>query len=148
MVEALLLAIFILLVSVNLIVLFKIRKLQRNITEFITPPRENEPSPLANVVNVVTDQIGRSVAAQAKAALMAHASAAARAEKAVAGDIAEDVASQQPGLAALMQQFPTLTKSIRRNPGLLDVAMSMLPRLMGGKGNGSGKLGSTPDFKL
>jgi hypothetical protein len=139
----------IILVLLGIFALFKweIFKFYRTIREFVTPPAKNQPSPLGGAVSAVSDQIARSIVSQAKATFMAGESAAVRADKAVQGDIAVDVASQNPLVSGLMAQFPTLKKSLRRNPQLLETALSYLAsRQSGGvPGNGSS---SQAKFKL
>lgn len=120
----------VLLVSFIAVGLYKAYAAYRAIKSFITPVKEGEPSPLAQVTSATADMIARSLVAQAKATFMGIESGQKRAEKAVAGDIAMDVAAQHP-LGALLTSFPSLAKSIRRNPQLIDLAMNYLAKKPG-----------------
>lgn len=116
--------------------LVKLRAVYRGVVEFITPEAEGKPSPLANTAGVVADMVGRSMIAQAKAVFMGRQSGDNRGEATVTADILEDVVAQRsPAIAALLGSFPTLKKTLRRNPALLDLALS---KLAGGLGSGPG----------
>lgn len=120
----------VLLLINTLVLLFMARNLldmRRIFTEFISSPAENEPSPFATLVSSISDVFSRSVVASAKSVFMAKQGADNRAERAVEADIAEDMLSaKSPMLSALLDSFPTLKKSIRRNPGLIDMAAQKL----------------------
>ena len=103
------------------------RKITRVITQFVTPTSENQPSPFALLIDSVSSMFGRSIVAQAKSTLMGVQSGAKRAETAIAGDIAEGVIeSQSPMLGGLLNSFPALKKTLRRNPQLVDMAMQFM----------------------
>jgi len=107
---------------------------------FALPQAPGEPSALSKFVEASGDMVARSIVAQFKTTLLGMQSGAVRAEKAIAGDIAEDTLAASP-LAAL-GAFPSVRKSLRRNPQLLDLAMQFLgPRLFGGNN------GAAPDTK-
>lgn len=100
---------------------------RRIFRDFITSPGENEASPFAELISTVSDVFSRSMAATAKATFMGKQSGDSRAEAAVEADIAEDLlAAKNPLLAAALQSFPTLKKSLRRNPQLVDIAVKKL----------------------
>jgi len=103
----------------------KMSQLERGVESFIIPESEGKPSHLARTAEVFADMIGRSVSATAKATFMGKQGADIRGQAAVEGDIAEDTAKQS-AVGSLLTSFPTLRKSIRRNPQLLDVAMAIL----------------------
>ncbi len=111
------------------------RRLRRTVTEFVTPISDDQPSPLAMTIDSVASMIARANVAQAKATFMGMGSGAARAEKGLQGDIALDVAAQEGGLVGLLANFPTVRKSIKRNPALLDVAMNILANSGANRGN-------------
>ncbi len=120
--------------AVFILFLVRVRGVYRDIVAYITPQGEGEPSPLARTVEAAGDMLARSLVAQAKGAFMGKQSAAVRGETAIAGDIAEDLLAQRsPVISAILQSFPTLKKTIRRNPQLLDIALS---KLAGGLGSG------------
>lgn len=126
----------------------KYRYIEQVILGFITPESEGKPSPLATSLDVVAQMFARAITAQIKTTLMGLESGLVRGEKAVQGDIAVDLAGQTP-LAGLLGAFPTLKKSLRRNPGLLDMALPVLASLAGKATSpgGNGSSGS-PKFKL
>jgi len=109
-----------------------IRKLRGMVLDFITPAAEGQPSALAGVVESVASMFARATTAQIKASLMGIESGATRAQKAIDGDIAVDLAGQLP-LGSLLESFPTLRKTLKRNPQLLDLAMGALQRLGQGR---------------
>jgi len=105
----------------------KIRELQGTIREFVTPKGPEEASPLANVVDVGADMVARAVTARIKTSLMGQQSGQVRQEKAVDGAIAEDlVRAAHPMAGTLLDAMPELRKTLRKNPGLLDFALSKL----------------------
>lgn len=115
---------------------------------FVSPAGDGQPSPLARFVEASASTIGRAVVAQAKTTLMGLSSGVVRGEKAIEGAMAEDVAEQLPLGAALLSSFPQVRKSLRRNPGLIDLALPLLAKFGAGKepvpSNGS----SSPRFKF
>jgi len=105
----------------------KIRDLQRTFGEFVRPKGPEEASPLANCVDVGADMVARAVMARAKTTFMGQQSGQVRQEKAVDGAIAEDLArAAHPLAGTLLDAMPELRKTLRRNPGLLDFALSKL----------------------
>jgi len=105
----------------------KIRELQSTIREFVTPKGPDEASPLASVVDVGADMVARAVTARIKTSLMGSQSGQVRQEKAVEGAIAEDLArAAHPLAGTLLDAMPELRKTLRKNPGLLDFALSKL----------------------
>lgn len=123
------------------------RRLSDLIWDFIAPEAENKPSKLANVVQIFADMIGRGVAASFKGALMGMESGIKRAENAIQGEIVEQQALTNPMLGAVLESFPKLKKTLRRNPALLDMALGIMAKRNGASqsvGSGSGE----PKFKL
>jgi len=58
---------------------------------------------------------------------MGKQSGAVRGETAVDADIAEDALSMaSPAVSAILSAFPALRRSLRRNPALLDLALSKI----------------------
>jgi len=108
----------------------KIRELQTTIRTFVTPKGPEEASPLASVVDVGADMVARAVTARIKTSLMGQQSGQIRQEKAVDGAIAEDmVRAAHPLAGTLLDQMPELRKTLRKNPGLLDFALSKLANM-------------------
>lgn len=105
----------------------KVRDLQSTLREFVTPKGPDEASPLANVVDVGADMVARAVTARIKTSLMGGQSGQVRQEKAVEGAIAEDmVRGAHPLASTLLDAMPELRKTLRKNPALLDFALSKL----------------------
>ena len=103
---------------------------------FLTPEGPDKPSPLATLSAQFADVLARAVVMQAKTYLMGKSSAVARAESAVEGDIAEDTLSMaNPLMATLLKSFPKLSRTIRRNPGLAELAIEKLIPMLTKGGN-------------
>lgn len=118
---------------------------------FVMPESEGKPSPLAMMVSSAGDILARSIVALFKTTFMGKESGAARAEKAVEGDIAEGIISQaNPGIASILGSFPSLKKTLRRNPALIDFALSKLTKIgnPGGPQLGGGNGSSQVKFNL
>jgi len=103
---------------------WKIYRVYGEFRAFIAPESEGKLSPFANVCQVLADMTGRSIVATLKSTFMGKQSGEARGEQAVLGDIIES--SANPLVAGLINSFPALKKTIRRNPALLDIAMNFL----------------------
>lgn len=113
------------------------RKIENVLRQFTIPEKEGEPTPLYLFVDSISQAFARSVVAMAKSQLMANQSAVVRGEKAIEGDIAEDLANaSSPAMAAVLGAFPTLRKTLRRNPALLNFAVQKLMSMGGNKNNG------------
>jgi len=105
----------------------KIRDIQSTLRAFVTPTGPDQASPLANVVDVGADMVARAVTARIKTSLMGSQSGQVRQEKAVEGAIAEDVVrAAHPLAGTLLDAMPELRKTLRKNPALLDFALSKL----------------------
>lgn len=123
-----------------------------DIRAFITPESEGKLSPLAQTTQAVSEVLARTMVAQFKTTFMGLQSAQVRGQKAIEGDIVEDMATQSnPLLGALMSQFPTLRKTLRRNPGLVDQALAFMASKTGSTSQSSGNHNSQIEqikFKL
>lgn len=129
---------------------FFIFKAVKVLNVFVRPESPDKPSPMAIVLGTFSDMMARSIVAQAKATFMGKQSGMARAETAVTADIAEDTLNQvNPAFGAILSSFPALKKTLRRNPGLADIALSKLGSMLSNPGNGS-KPGASqsPRFNL
>lgn len=108
--------------------------IQEQIETFLTPVEEGKPSPAAQVWEAAADMLSRAMMARLSTAIMTGSSALSRASKAVEGAVIEDVVAQQsPLLAGLLDQFPTLKKTLKRNPQLLDIGLQAMQRAMQSK---------------
>lgn len=127
----------------------KLRKVYRDVKAFITPIDEKTPSELAQTADALSSILARSLVAQIKATFLGKQSGAVRAENAVAGDIAMDsLSSANPLIGGLLKSFPSLAKTLKRNPELLDLAIS---KLFGNKAqptNGNHEIAEQVKFKL
>jgi len=126
-----------LLVLAVLVVVFglAVRKVWGEALAFVSPAGENQPSALALLISQVAHQSGQAMAMEVKTTLMGKESSLRRGERAVAGDVALDLLSQEkPLLAGVLEGFPTLKKRLLKNPALLDAALGLL----GGMNKGSG----------
>ncbi len=129
----------------------KIRRIYEEFRVFCTAPDEKTPSALASLAGVLSDMVARSIVACAKTTFMGKQSGAIRAGTGIEADIAEDtINANHPAIGALLHSFPALRRTLRRNPALLDMALSKLGVIGGGAvasppGNSHG---SQIDFKL
>lgn len=101
---------------------------------------------MADTAVSLGDILGRAIMMQAKATFMGKQSGEARGKTAVAGDIAIDSVAGSP-IATILDSFPSLKKSIRRNPALLDMALSFLSK-NGSNNNGSSSSQETTQTKF
>lgn len=128
----------------------KVVTISHAVVDFITPQSEGQPSKLALVGERFGDMVARSLTAQIKSTFMGKQSGDVRALKAVEGDIAVDMANNS-SLGGILQAFPTLSKSLRRNPQLFDLAMGVLSskfKGVGGNGGNSKVTSSSPKFNF
>ena len=106
---------------------FKISGVYRQFQTFINPPDDKTPSPLAQLIEAMSIVAGRAIVAQIKTTFMGKQSADARREgiidEAIAGDV---IGSANPLIGSILQAFPSVGKAIRKNPALLDFAISKL----------------------
>ena len=114
------------LLIIVLVAISRVKRVFNEVKAYITPESEGKPSPLASTVDAISSVFARSFVAQFKTTLMGVESGIKRQEKAIAGDVALDVARSAGGLAGLLTQFPSVAKHIKRNPGLVDAALQML----------------------
>lgn len=135
--------------SVALAVIFVLR-IKQMLLDFIVPVEDGKPSALATACEAVASMIGRAVTAQIKATLMGMQSGDKRQVAAVEGAIAQDQAGQM-GFGSLLQSFPILGKSIKKNPQLMDIAMQILAQRLAPKSSapaGSNGHADSPSFNL
>lgn len=130
MTNILLIAIIAILSLQSVALLFAFRRVRRiyaSVIAFITPESEGKPSSLAATVSVMSEVFARSITAQIKTTLMGKSSGIVKQENALAGDMAQDMFSQSP-LGALLSSFPTVAKTLRKNPQLIDAAMQLFSK--------------------
>lgn len=102
-------------------------KLENEVLAFCTSPGQDEPSQLAQALQAFADMIGRSIAAQLKMTLMNQASQDVRSERALRADIGEAAIQEyNPMISGLMNSVPGIRRSLRKNPGLMDLIISQV----------------------
>lgn len=125
---------------------WQIIKLQRVFRDFVTPIDEKTPSPLAQTTDIMAAMIARAIVAQAKTTFMGIQSGQSRAETAVAENVLE---GSNPAIGALLSSFPALKKTLKRNPALLDMALSrLMPKISNVADNGGSSIGWQKNLKL
>lgn len=136
----------------------KISDATSQIYEFFTPPDDKTPSQFAQLTDAVGAQFASRIVNSARATFMQGSSVDARNAKALEGDIVTDLAaSQNPLLGAILEQFPSVGKRLRKNPDLLPLGLQLLQKFSGGGrsaaqptppsgGNGHSSFGSMNKF--
>lgn len=115
--------------------------LRDSFTAFLSPAEDGKASALATMTDAAAQMIARAMAMQIKAMLMGMQSGQVRGEKAEQGEMALEQLQGSP-LAAL-GNYAGIRRSLRKNPGLMDLALQFLPGILAGKGGqGAGPGGS------
>lgn len=126
------------LIGVVFVVSRRVRALEDNIIAFITPPEEGKLSPLAEIIESMSENLAKSLTRHVGMALKTGSSALSRSMKAVENDIQLEVAeAASPLVAGLMEAFPTLRKVAKKNPALLEYGLGVAAKAMAGKGGSS-----------
>jgi len=127
---------------------------QDRIVEYITPTG-SEPSALSKSWEAASDEVARAIMARAKMTFGGLSSGVVRGEQAVEGDIAEDTArASSPIIDGLLSSYPSLRKTLRKNPALLDFAISKLASMaqangvVPASGSAAGISGSSSSSKV
>lgn len=124
------------LTATTVVLALEIRRAWREVVLFVSPVAENEESPLGVALDALAHRVGQAVAVEVKTTLMGKESGLKRAENAVAAGITQDIlAEKQPVLAGILSGFPTLKKTLLKNPGLVGAALNLLS----GNGQAGGK---------
>lgn len=125
---------------------WRLMRLQNVFRDFVTPVDEKTPSALAKTTDIMACMIARAIVAQAKTTLMGMQSGQVRAETAIAENVLE---GSNPAIGALLSSFPALKKTLRRNPALLDMALSrLMPKISTTVDNGGSSGGWQKNLKL
>lgn len=135
------------IIATNFVAFFICRRIYKGIIAFITPTASDKPSQLAITVQAASEVVARTITAQLKTTFMGISSGDARSEKALEGDIAQDLVAQSP-LGAILSSFPSVAKTLRRNPQLVDMAMGLLAKKFGSGSSGNGQNSVQAKFKL
>jgi hypothetical protein len=118
----------------------KIQNAENQFRTFVSPGPDNQPSPLSQFISLESKLMAQDFTNQIKTTMLGKASGAVRAENAMAGDIVSDVLNaENPMLAMLLDQFPTLKKRLVKNPQMALGAMNLIQSQMGkGKDGNNG----------
>ena len=146
----------VILVVILLISLHKISSVYRHISDiistFLAPSAPGKTSPAADLVEAGSAILSRALVAQAKATFMGVQSVKNRLESGVEGALSEDLISAAHPLAgALLKSFPAVRGYLKKNPGIIDFALSKLTDKLGSTGQSppvSGNGNRQMDFKL
>lgn len=138
--------------------LFRLSRVHAQFVAFVSPEGENQPSPLGKMLDIVAADFARAAVAQIKAHLMGAKGVDTRQANAIEGDIALDVAGQNPLIGQLLERMPNLKRTLRRNPALINLVIEKLPGMFGLSGQppngpvaaqpGNGNRHSQAKFKL
>lgn len=101
----------------------KVAAWEKTFQAFVSAPDAQTPSPLAQTVDAAAQVMARAAIAQFRSTVMGLASGAARAEKSAQ---AQAAMSNFPWLAALDALSPGISKTLVRNPALLNLAASFI----------------------
>jgi hypothetical protein len=109
-------------------------KVLAQIRAYFEPQGEGLPSGFGAAVIAISDQVASSITMHLKTTFMGMQSGESRTEKAIAGDLLTDAASQiSPALGAVLEMFPSLRKRLVKNPKLIETVGSILAK-KGGDG--------------
>jgi hypothetical protein len=147
---ALILTVNVLLLAILSYFLYSIFNVYRTIKAFLTPTEKDKPSPVALVWESACSMLSRALMAGLRMTFLNKASADSRAASAIDSAIIQDSTdAANPIAGAILNRFPSLKKTLTRNPGLLDMAISRLG-LFGSKGSPGAASGNHNDnvFKL
>ena len=118
----------------------KVNNAEQQFREFVSPGKDNQPSPLSQFISLESKMLAQDFTNQIKTSMLGKASGQARQENAIAGDIVSDVLNEtNPMLGMILDQFPTLKKRVVKNPQMALGALSLLQNA--GKGGNNGNNG-------
>lgn len=114
----------------------KILAIETRIQELVTAPDANTPSPLAQIVDSLSQVAGTRISNQLEAKVMAHFSHISRQGNKLAEDVVQDAAEgANPLLGAALAVLPGVRKRLAKNPSALEALLPLLGRLGGGGGS-------------
>jgi len=129
---------FIAVTSALMIAIFLVRRSIINTTRaYFEPKTPGTPSEFGQALDNISQMFAARIMASLKATFMGVNSGLARGEKALEEAAQTDLASQASPLAGMAMRMPTVARLIRRNPGLLDLAMPFLSKMAAGSATGS-----------
>jgi len=126
----------------------KVNNAEQQFREFVSPGKDNQPSPLSQFIALESKMLAQDFTNQIKTSMLGKASGAARQENAIAGDIVTDVLNEtNPMLGMILDQFPTLKKRVVKNPQMALGALSLLQNAGKGSNNGNnGHVGNNDGY--
>ena len=114
----------------------RVNNAEQQFREFVSPGKDNQPSPLSQFIALESKLIAQDFTNQIKTSMLGKLSGQARQENAIAGDIVSDVLNEtNPMLGMILDQFPTLKKRLSKNPQMAFGAMNLLSSMGKGRGN-------------
>lgn len=116
-------------ITLMIVVAFFIKaaRLYQDIQYLFTPKGDGLPSPAYEMVTALAEAGAQALFRQVKTSFGGLKSGEVRAGKAIDADMAEAVLeATNPALATMINAIPGLKKTLRRNPGLIDLAMEKL----------------------
>ncbi len=100
-----------------------------NLSSFLTPGAENQPSPLALISQSLIVNASKVFTSQLKSTFMGIQSGQSRAESAIQSELIQDEANAiNPGLGAILASFPALKRKLTKNPALMELALDFLSK--------------------
>lgn len=134
--------------------LYKLAKISRTIRDFTVPPDDKTPSALGQFIANLSDTIGQRLAVHVQTSVAGVMSTLSRRQAGVEKAVLDDVTQEaNPLLASVLNMFPSLKKSVKKNPAMLGQLVGMLPGLQGkpadnnGQNSQSGPDDYTGDYK-
>lgn len=129
-------------------------QLREELTAYISPRADGQPSPLADAVRSCAVIFGAEIANQIQVRILGAEGAVVRQLKGISSDLAADQLAEKTPLAqGLMSAFPTVSARAKRSPVASMLIEAILQRVMSGAGSGSGSgsdngRGSKPQLPL
>jgi len=132
------------IVGLVAVITSKVRAMNDQVVSFVSPVSDEVGSPLSTLVETTSDMFARAIMARAKMTFAGLTSGVVRGEAAVTADISEDVARMNPVVDGILNSFPALKKTLRKNPALFDFAIGKLVERFAGPGAGVFGVGGAP----
>lgn len=110
-----------------IIFLVSLRRISRVVSDFVSSPDGKSPSPASLVVDALVNRAADSIMIHFKTTFMGILSGESRAARKLEGEAAEAAISEKSPLASIaLAAFPSLKKSLGRNPALVQAILSRL----------------------
>lgn len=124
---------------------FLVTRVMRAFMEFVSPPAEGEPSPLARFIDSAAQVLASQLTMNLKTSVLGKVSGLTRALDGAEADVTQDLlAARSPLLAGLLALSPKLGRRLAKSPALAAALSSLdLSKLMNA-GKGPPSNGSVP----